>query len=74
MIPFPFEITGMAGRAEGRVLRRGPGNVAADGIAVATVTTWVSAVITRVVSVGIMTENGRRPAIRRVAYIALLGS
>jgi len=73
MISFAFEITGMAGRTEGCVLRPGPGNVAADGVAVAARTARVPAVIARVESVGIMAENSRRPAVCRMAYIALLG-
>jgi len=73
MVTLPFEIVSMTGGAEGRVLRPGPGNITADSITVAAVTAWVISVVTRVVPVGIMTENGRRPAVRRMTYIALLG-
>lgn len=73
MVTLPFEIVSMTGGTEWGVLGPGPGNVAADGIAVAAGTTRVIAMIARVVPVGIMTENGRRPAVRRMTYIALLG-
>jgi len=73
MIAFAFEITSMTGRAERRVLGPGPGNVSADGITVAAVTTRISAVIARIVALRVVTEISRRPAVGGMAHVALFG-
>ncbi len=73
MVAVTLEIIGMAGCAERCVLGPPPRDIAGDGIAVAGGATGVTPVVARVVPVGIMIEIGRRPAVGRVADIALLG-
>ena len=73
MIPFAFEIIRVTGSAVRRVLGIGPGNIAADTIAVAAGTAWIVPVIPRVVPPRAMTEAGRRPAIRDMTDVALFG-
>jgi hypothetical protein len=73
MVPLALEIIRVAGGTEGCVLGEGPGYRGAYSRAMTAVTARVPAVISRVVSVRVVTENGRCPAVRRMAYVALLG-
>ncbi len=63
----------MTGRAEGCVLRPGPGNIAADGITVTSITAWIVSVIARVIPLCVMAEAGRCPAVGGMTHIALRG-
>ena len=73
VISFTFEIIRMAGCAEGSVLRPGPGNVTANGITVAAVTTRVVPMVARIVSLRVVVEAGRCPAVGGMTHVALFG-
>ena len=66
-----FEVVCVTGRAVGCVLRPAPRNDGADGWAVATSASWIAPVIARVISIGIVAEDGRCPAVGGVAHVAL---
>ena len=72
---FAVEIVRVTGRTVGCVLGIGPGNIAADTIAVAAFTAWIPAVITRVVPLrrGLMAKAGWRPAVGGMTHVALFG-
>ena len=69
-----FEVIRMTGRAEGCVPGEGPGYRGAYGRAVTGITARVAAVIARVIPIRVMAEDGRRPAVRGMTYVALLSS
>lgn len=73
VVPFAFKIIRMAGRAEGSVLRPGPGNVTANGITVAAITTRVVPMVARIVSLRVVVEAGRCPAVGGMTDVALFG-
>ena len=71
VISFSFEIVSVTGGTERSVLGPGPRNRAANGITVTAVTARISSVITRVVSIRVMTKVGRRPGVGGMTYVAL---
>lgn len=71
MIPFTFKITLMTGSAERRVSGRGIYKRYTYTITVATDTAWINSMITRVIPLAVMTEDGRRPAVCGMTAIAL---
>ena len=71
VIAFAFEIIRMASSAERLVLGKRPGNSAADNRAVTGCTTWIHAVIARVVPSRTMGEAGRCPAVGGMTNVAL---
>ena len=73
MFIFSLEIILMAGSAEGSVLGRGPGNGAANGVTVASITPRVPSVVAGIVTLGTMAEAGRCPTVGGMTYIALFG-
>lgn len=70
MITFAFEITLMTGSTEGRVAGRWIDKRRGYAITVTRATTWIIPVIARVIPLGIMTEYGRCPALRRMTLVA----
>jgi len=71
MLAFAFEIICVTSGAVRRVLGIGPGNNVADSRTVAAVAAGISAVIARVVSLWVMAEAGRCPAISGMTDVAL---
>jgi hypothetical protein len=71
---FALKVIRMTGGAEGCVLGEGPGYRGAYGRAVTGITARVPAVIARIVSIRVMAEDGRRPAVGGMTYVALLSS
>ena len=71
MIACASEVIRMTSGAERFVLREGPRERTVDAVAVTAVTSRVHAVIARVVPIGIMAEDVRRPAVGRMAHVAL---
>lgn len=71
MIAFAFEITLMAGGAEGRVAGRRIYKYGVYAGAVAAAATRVSSVIARVIPLRVMAEAGRRPAAGHMALVTL---
>ncbi len=66
-----LEVRGMTGGAVGFVLWPGPRDNRTDGGPVASGTTRISSVIAGIITVGIVAEDGRRPAVCGVANVAL---
>ena len=71
VIAFAVEITLMTGCAEGCVLGRGVYKHAVDAIAVTAAAPGVVSVVTRVVPLRVVAKEGRRPARRYMALVAL---
>lgn len=73
VIALSLEVTGMTGRAVGRVLWPSPRNNRANGRPVALGTSRVTPVIAGIVAVRIVAEHRRRPGVGGMADVALFG-
>jgi hypothetical protein len=73
VVSLASEIICVTGGAERLVLGKRPGDRGADGRTVTAGTAGIYAVIARVVSIPIMAEVGRRPAVGGMAGVALRG-
>ena len=73
VIVLALEVIRMAGGTERLVLGKWPGNVGADCIAVAALTAWIAAMVTRVIALTTVAEVSRRPAPGRMTHVALFG-
>ena len=73
MIPLPFEVTLMTGRAERCVSGRGIDKRAVHAATVAAAAPRVVPVVARIVPLGVMAEAGRRPARGDMTRVALDG-
>ncbi len=71
MLVFRIEIIGMTGGAEGRVLRVGPAEHRVDAVTVTAAATQIPSVVTRIVTLRVVTEAGRRPSGCYMAGVAL---
>ena len=73
MFTFTLKIVGMTGRTERRVLGPSIRNHSTYRTTVTSAATRLSSVPARVVSVGVVTEIGWRPAVGAMTYVALYG-
>ena len=71
MLVFRLKIICMAGCTEGRILRVRPGEHRVDAVTVAAAATQVPLMVTRIVALRVVTEAGRCPAGRYMAFVAL---